>query len=932
MAGAFVGRATELEALGRVVCRCAGREAVVALVIGDPGSGKSRLLAEVSAGDAVAVVRAAGHESERAVPLAAMSGLVRWLGETGEAGARLSELLFEAKRLEPLDPLRVFEATHRAICSLGKPLVLVIDDLQWVDELSVALCHYLLRAAGERRRGLAVVAAARRSRVASEFGDSLANALSSNAVTLVELGGLARVEGIELGRMFVPSLSEPNAASLWQRANGSPFWLEALARSRGTNTDAGELVRARLAGASADADALLVLLAVAARPLFADDCSGIEDWTSERLERAAEELSARGLAVHAGGALRPAHDLIREAVFVGLAAEVRVGVHRRLAGWLEARDGDGLLLEALAHRRAGGLPTLSLAARIASSPSRRLLGAAGLAELEEVARDGELRGEHDLNLDIRVATLAAELACYEQAIERWLKVAERSADSRLAGAAFLAAAKAACELGHFTEADRLLDQAERAEPSDAILALETVAQRAAVRFPVEGRTAEARELAHEAARRARLLAPSQDDLAALDERGRRAYLAAFTAEFTAASQVTDEEAQAAALAEMLHVSKTLDEGSHLMVLLRAAARDWSSERIRQIRNRAHRDLLPRIELDAGVSLAGTLLGQGRLLEAEAAAAEISELAARTSDGYDDRLRLPYYQCVIALYRGNWRGGLDALEREGAAEPVPRLRLRYHYEYTHWLARIGGVAEKDVVLARLAEAAALNANDDLPFETGQFRLVSAEALARVGCDRDARKALDDWGLNYLPVWPFQLPRRRVAEALLLQRGGRIGAAIAELERAATAFAELDLALEALWTQLDLGRALAEVDRRRAAEIFRAAGADASERGADTLADLAEHELRALGVRTLRRGRTTIQEHPLAALTERERTIAALIAEGASNPEIANHLFLSRKTVEHHVSNALAKAGARNRAELAAQRQSSRRASRRSTRSS
>jgi len=46
-----------------------------------------------------------------------------------------------------------------------------------------------------------------------------------------------------------------------------------------------------------------------------------------------------------------------------------------------------------------------------------------------------------------------------------------------------------------------------------------------------------------------------------------------------------------------------------------------------------------------------------------------------------------------------------------------------------------------------------------------------------------------------------------------------------------------------------------------------------------------------------------------LSERERQIATLIAAGKSNPEIASRLFLSRKTVERHVSNILARTGTR-----------------------
>ena len=53
-----------------------------------------------------------------------------------------------------------------------------------------------------------------------------------------------------------------------------------------------------------------------------------------------------------------------------------------------------------------------------------------------------------------------------------------------------------------------------------------------------------------------------------------------------------------------------------------------------------------------------------------------------------------------------------------------------------------------------------------------------------------------------------------------------------------------------------------------------------------------------------------------LSAREREVLRLVSQGASNPEIASAVFVSRKTVERHVSNILRKVGARNRTELAA----------------
>jgi len=122
---------------------------------------------------------------------------------------------------------------------------------------------------------------------------------------------------------------------------------------------------------------------------------------------------------------------------------------------------------------------------------------------------------------------------------------------------------------------------------------------------------------------------------------------------------------------------------------------------------------------------------------------------------------------------------------------------------------------------------------------------------------------------------------------------------------------------IWNRLDLGGALIGSDSRRAAEEFRQAGDAAAAVGASTEKQLAELGLRRLGVRTWRRGQARAGENPLDRLSQREREIGTLIAAGHSNPEIASRLFLSRKTVERHVSNILARTGARNRTDLARQ---------------
>jgi hypothetical protein len=163
----------------------------------------------------------------------------------------------------PFEPLRVFEAAHRAL-RVVEPALVLVDDLQWLDELSLALCHYLVRAAEASRQPLALIAVARPSPNATSFIGSLAQVLPAERMRQLELGPLAGEEALELAKALAPTAGEDAARVLAEKSGGSPFWLEALVRGGGAEVDAGRLVTGRLRGAGADAAALLALLAIAA--------------------------------------------------------------------------------------------------------------------------------------------------------------------------------------------------------------------------------------------------------------------------------------------------------------------------------------------------------------------------------------------------------------------------------------------------------------------------------------------------------------------------------------------------------------------------------------------------------------------------------------------------------------------------------------------
>jgi DNA-binding CsgD family transcriptional regulator len=137
------------------------------------------------------------------------------------------------------------------------------------------------------------------------------------------------------------------------------------------------------------------------------------------------------------------------------------------------------------------------------------------------------------------------------------------------------------------------------------------------------------------------------------------------------------------------------------------------------------------------------------------------------------------------------------------------------------------------------------------------------------------------------------------------------AVPHLERALAAFRRLQLPLEAGRTRALLARVLAPGEPEAAIAEARAALALFEGLGAARDADAAAALLRSLGATAAR-----LAPRGSGVLTKRELEVLRLLGLGLSNPEIAERLFISRKTVEHHVASVLSKLGLRGRSEAAA----------------
>ncbi len=793
------------------------------------------------------------------------------------------------------------------------PTLLTLDDIQWADDLSVALCHYLLRAAASGAQPLLLVVAGRDTPAIAAFEEAARHVLDDE-VASITLRPLGEEAGLRLLREAAPELTTADATEVWRRAAGSPFWLHALAA--GTDRHARDVVATRLRGLTDDAGTMLGAIAVVGRPVDTTELADLLGWGSQRAVEAAAGLADRGLVVERDGGLQVVHDLLREAAVGRLRPDARRELHRSLSQRLERTAGDDVaqLREALEHRRLGGLDARDLAERLLRSPRRRWLGRDGLRDLAKIVDEDEVGTPAWAELAVEVASLAVELNDHAFALERWGDIADRNVAASMEAAAALGAARAAFELERGAVArawiERARERSQRAATAAQEAALDAVD--ALVLIWLEHRLAEGEVVADRAVAAVRALIHEAGGAQHLAPEAWRATLDALRARWDAFIQRQD--LIPASLTQELLAVTAHDASAHLSAIvlagLAAVELDIAEERFRLAWDDARRLIVPAAAVDAGFWLAVTLFDTGRLVEAETVIADVQALVARAGDHGKIRARSRSLPDELRLLRGDWSDATASLLRGAEGAPDAHRRIPYHQVLARWSARVRPTERVQAYLeAGLDDAAA----GGCPRCAAEFHLAAAQVAARIGQPDLGRRLLADWTAERPSPDAWSITQRRWTEALLEDDPARAANTVEVLTQLVDAADGVGRHLEATVIRLDHARIIATLDRGRAAESFREAARVAADQGATVLERLAERELRALGVRTWRRGAAggAVDE-----LTARELEVAQLVARGDTNPEIAARLFLSRKTVERHVSNILGKVGVRNRAELSA----------------
>jgi DNA-binding NarL/FixJ family response regulator len=944
-ASALIGRGDQLSVLQAALEQALAGRGSVALLVGDPGIGKTRLaseVAELAEGRGATVLWGHCYEGEWSPPYgpwieslghylrAADTKQLRvQLGGTASALAEMLPEIGDVPQPASLDPAearhRLYEAIARLLAT-AEPAVVVLDDLHLADSASLAVLEHVGRSAP--RAKLLVVGAYRDHEL--ELTHPLVQCVAElnryAASEVVRLPALTREDTAALAETLAGApLAQAVADAIYAETEGNPFFVGELVHhlveegrdlAAGEPTDWGipesvrQAVGRRLARLSPETNRLLAVSAAFTRPFDVAVLHALTELDEDRLLACLDEgLAAKMIspAPGEGEHYEFVHALVRHTLYEELSRSRQARLHRRIARALELvhgdRDSEYAAELAYQYHRSATLPGALHGVRyalLAADQAKAAHAHAEAAAFLRIALGLAAESESRVRADIlcRLAVAEAEALRLEEAArtveDARAALAESGADASTV-AAFLGEVAWALKDGGAGE--ELLARIVEA-------GLEAVGGRR------DQAWARLMLILHPVERR------RSGDL-------QYGVWLGFDTAAVAVARASGEERDYARTLEPMdwrtrvetdalleRVSSWTDPPSKihgLTVVARSLA--YRHGAIRDATRICH-------DLAEAAAHYGSLSGQAYALvllaELEAALGEFphararqeaaDRLVARLGSGHRLHAMRGYADSFFRAYvDGGWQPVADLFERLAADPSTPWgwYGLNLASEATLAYVRLGARAEAQRLLPVLTPAlrergprAIGQCTDVADAATAVWELEAVEWAAKY---QALANDLIDAGAGDHPGRSAELTVARMATLL-----GRRAEAAGFFERARrTLEASGQRPLRAV---VDYDEALA---RRRNGEPF-----------AEFL-DVARAEFKRLGmtfwIERADELEASARRTSPAGLTRRESEVLRLVATGLTNKEIAAELVLSVHTVERHLANLYSKIGARNRAE-------------------
>jgi len=918
------GREAQVEAIGARLDAVRGGRGGIVLVTGLAGMGKTALL-DAAAGMArergIRVFRGTGDVAAQVIPFGPLLEALVSAPDAPVDPAVLRDLSQSPdQRFWLLRELQ--ESLERA--ALGTPVLIAMDDVQWADAATLAALGTLPRQLATHR--ILWLFAIRSGELVTATRSALTRLETTDAVTIT-LGPLDRTAVAGVAEDLLGGVPDPALLEVLAGVRGQPFLLTELlrgmreeklaavdggiARLTGTRIPLRfvDSVSEQLARLPAGARDALQMASVLGRRFSADELAGLTGTTPAVILGALREALAAGLVTEDGDRVAFRHDLVREAVDATLPRTVRQSLRRKAIDVMlrhgappsdvaelvmdVAQPGD---TEAIAILRRAAAETGRVSPTVASLLSRRAL---------DLTSPGD-PGRGPLTAETLAYLMYAGKAA--EAVRLMTAAAGDLADPAAEAEVRLSLAHLAMQYA----SDDMVEQCQRALELPGVPAVLRVQLLSFLSLGLDllGDASAAERAARDAVEVAQASGDPANEVVTMVPRAAQALA---HGAWRQAIHLIGEALARHRAAEGIAARLSLPDAWETLILIVVARLGEAFALIDAGMQAAQRDGISANIRVWSMMRFRALFCSGRLADARAEAEATIEMADEIGDGSYGYINhvARYVLARIALHTGDPAGLAQARRtavRLGQEQESPSSQ-----RLGAWLMALVADADGDT---EPAERIGVHALDPLacgPLSTTSPRMYADSAtvtriLLAAGRPADAESVvarLEDFAARH-PDFPFLDCAARHARAVL------DGDPDIALRAAALSSGDPRPLVRAAVLE-DAGRLLPEARAAEAIPLLETALASYAAAGAERDAARVRSLLRARGIRPAAGGPRSAPAWP--ELTESEFAVVSLVAQGATNREVAEHLYLSPYTVNSHLRHVFTKLGIRSRVELA-----------------